>query len=122
LGEIFKMRAGAGAVARALAPAVRRAAGAGVPALQQAAARGFLASCRPPSAPFGGAVRGMASEGGFHGVIPRVQDKVVHVTFSSSTGENRDSRILLEFLARAALPPAAGRGRDCPVAAPSAPL
>jgi len=31
----------------------------------------------------------MASAGGFHDVIPRVQDKVVHVTFSTSTGERR---------------------------------
>ncbi|KAJ1492216.1 hypothetical protein T484DRAFT_1931642, partial [Baffinella frigidus] len=29
----------------------------------------------------------MASAGGFHGVIPRVQDKVVHVTFASPTGD-----------------------------------
>jgi hypothetical protein len=63
----------------------------------------------------------MAS-GGFHGVIPRVQDKVVHVTFSSSSGEHLDNHILLEFLARTALPPAAGRGGDLPVAAPDVPL
>lgn len=114
----------ASAAARALAPAVRRAAGASVPALQQAAARGVAASCRRPAAPFGGALRGMASAGGFHGVIPRVQDKVVHVTFASPTGERRATCIQLDcLLPRAALPPAAGRGsRDGAVAAPALPL
>jgi len=81
------MRCGTAALARVLVPAAQRSILPTVNVLKISAARCTAASSCQTTAPFVPSLRGMASSGGFHGQTPSVHEKVVHVTFSTGTGE-----------------------------------
>jgi hypothetical protein len=81
------MRCGTAALARVLVPAAQRSILPTVNVLKTSAVRCAAASSCQTTAPFPPSLRGMASSGGFHGQTPSVHEKVVHVTFSTGTGE-----------------------------------